>query len=103
LRRWGSKDKSLDNLSDRLEKLEEERGEVKPVEDSDTNDRPYATAEELEQMSSMEKYIAWFNWYVRRYVLRYLERVADHACYIADSSSYIVTGKSNPRRVHMNP
>jgi phosphate transport system protein len=37
------------------------------------------------------------------YILRYLERVADHACYIADSASYIVTGKSNPRRVQMNP
>jgi phosphate transport system protein len=37
------------------------------------------------------------------YILRYLERVADHACYIADSVSYIATGKSNPRRVHMNP
>ncbi|MGE5661215.1 MAG: phosphate signaling complex PhoU family protein [Ignavibacteriales bacterium] len=37
------------------------------------------------------------------HILRYLERVADHACYIADSVSYIVTGKSNPRRVQMNP
>jgi phosphate transport system protein len=37
------------------------------------------------------------------HVLRYLERIADHACYIADSISYIVTGKSNPRRVQMNP
>jgi phosphate transport system protein len=37
------------------------------------------------------------------YILRYLERVADHACYIADSVSFIVTGKSNPRRVQMNP
>jgi phosphate transport system protein len=37
------------------------------------------------------------------YVLRYLERVADHACFIADSVSYIITGKSNPRRAHMNP
>jgi phosphate transport system protein len=37
------------------------------------------------------------------HVLRYLERVADHSCYIADSVSYIVTGKSNPRRVQMNP
>ncbi len=37
------------------------------------------------------------------HVLRYLERVADHACYIADSVSYIVTGKSNPRCVQMNP
>lgn len=37
------------------------------------------------------------------HVFRYLERVADHACYIADSVSYIVTGKSNPRRAQMNP
>ena len=37
------------------------------------------------------------------HILRYLERVADHACYIADSVSYIVTGKSNPKRVQMNP
>ena len=37
------------------------------------------------------------------HILRYLERVADHACYIVDSVSYIVTGKSNPRRVQMNP
>ena len=37
------------------------------------------------------------------HILRYLERVADHACYITDSVSYIVTGKSNPRRVQMNP
>src|SRR5918996_2027689 len=37
------------------------------------------------------------------HVLRYLERVADHACYIADSVSYIVTGKPNPSRVQMNP
>ena len=37
------------------------------------------------------------------HILRYLERVADHACYIADSVSYIVTGKSNPRRIQMNP
>jgi hypothetical protein len=58
LRGWGSKDKSLDNLSDRLDRLEEERGEVKSIDDDDTNDCPYATAEELEQMSSMERYIA---------------------------------------------
>ena len=37
------------------------------------------------------------------HVLRYLERVSDHTCYIADSVSYIVTGKSNSRRVQMNP
>lgn len=37
------------------------------------------------------------------HVLRYLERIADHACYIADSVSYIVTGKTSPRRVQTNP
>ena len=75
MRGWGSKDKSLDNLSDRLDRLEEERGEVKPVEDNVTNDRPYATAEELEQMSSMEKYIAWFNWHVREIMPYYKAEV----------------------------
>ncbi|MGH9975274.1 MAG: hypothetical protein ACRD8Z_05490, partial [Nitrososphaeraceae archaeon] len=40
MRGWGSKDRSLDNLSDKLDRLEEER-EVKPVEDKDANDFPY--------------------------------------------------------------
>jgi phosphate transport system protein len=31
-------------------------------------------------------------------ILRYLERISDHACYIADSVHYIVTGISSPRR-----
>ena len=31
-------------------------------------------------------------------ILRYLERIADHACYIGDSVYYIVTGTSSPRR-----
>jgi phosphate transport system protein len=31
-------------------------------------------------------------------ILRYLERIADHACYIGDSIHYIVTGVSSPRR-----
>lgn len=31
-------------------------------------------------------------------ILRYLERIADHACYIADSIHYIATGESSPRR-----
>ena len=31
-------------------------------------------------------------------ILRYLERISDHACYIADSVHYIVTGVSSPRR-----
>jgi phosphate transport system protein len=31
-------------------------------------------------------------------ILRYLERISDHACYIADSVHYIATGVSSPRR-----
>jgi len=31
-------------------------------------------------------------------ILRYLERIADHACYIGDSVCYIVTGQTSPRR-----
>ncbi|HEY8140808.1 MAG TPA: phosphate uptake regulator PhoU [Nitrososphaera sp.] len=31
-------------------------------------------------------------------ILRYLERISDHACYIGDSVHYIVTGASSPRR-----
>ncbi|MGD1834104.1 MAG: phosphate signaling complex PhoU family protein [Nitrososphaeraceae archaeon] len=31
-------------------------------------------------------------------IMRYLERIADHACYIGDSVHYIVTGNSSPRR-----
>lgn len=31
-------------------------------------------------------------------ILRYLERISDHACYIGDSVLYILTGDSRPRR-----
>ncbi|MFL6357790.1 MAG: phosphate signaling complex PhoU family protein [Nitrososphaeraceae archaeon] len=31
-------------------------------------------------------------------ILRYLERISDHACYIGDSVYYILTGVSSPRR-----
>ncbi|MEO9295603.1 MAG: PhoU domain-containing protein [Nitrososphaera sp.] len=31
-------------------------------------------------------------------ILRYLERISDHACYIGDSVNYIATGESRPRR-----
>ena len=31
-------------------------------------------------------------------ILRYLERISDHACYIGDSIRYSVTGISSPRR-----
>jgi phosphate transport system protein len=31
-------------------------------------------------------------------ILRYLERISDHACYLGDCVSYLVTGRSSPRR-----
>jgi phosphate transport system protein len=31
-------------------------------------------------------------------ILRYLERISDHACYLGDCVSYVVTGLSSPRR-----
>ena len=31
-------------------------------------------------------------------IMRYLERIADHACYIGDSVYYIVTAESSPRK-----
>ncbi|VFJ14163.1 phosphate signaling complex PhoU family protein [Candidatus Nitrosocosmicus franklandus] len=31
-------------------------------------------------------------------ILKYLERISDHACYIADSVNYIETGMTSPRR-----
>jgi phosphate transport system protein len=31
-------------------------------------------------------------------ILKYLERIADHACYIGDSVHYIIAGVSSPRR-----
>jgi phosphate transport system protein len=31
-------------------------------------------------------------------ILRYLERISDHACYISDSVYYVVTGDPSPRR-----
>lgn len=36
-------------------------------------------------------------------LLRYLERIADHSCYIADSVLYIITGKTASRRTQLNP
>ena len=31
-------------------------------------------------------------------IMRYLERIADHACYIGDSVYFIMTGESSPRK-----
>jgi phosphate transport system protein len=46
-----------------------------------------------------------YNWRVRSrcdicnvLILRYLERISDHACYLGDCVFYLVTGLSSPRR-----
>jgi phosphate transport system protein len=31
-------------------------------------------------------------------ILKYLERISDHACFLGDSISYLVTGRSSPRQ-----
>lgn len=55
------------------------------------------------QEKSTEKLLTDSNINPRCYIsalliLRYLERISDHACYIGDSVHYIVTGVSSPRR-----
>ncbi|HET7391808.1 MAG TPA: phosphate uptake regulator PhoU [Nitrososphaeraceae archaeon] len=55
------------------------------------------------QEKSTEKLLTDSNSNPRCYIsalliLRYLERISDHACYIGDSVHYIVTGVSSPRR-----
>ena len=32
-------------------------------------------------------------------ILKYLERISDHACYIADCVNYIKTGQSSPKKI----
>ena len=59
---WG-KVKSLDNLSDRLGRLEKEG--TTATQKIVSRNTPYATAEELEQMTPHEYYEAWFNWSVK--------------------------------------
>ena len=59
-------DKSIDNLADRLGRLEAAKEIASSSDDDDVhvNDVPYATAEELEQMTPHDHY-DWFNWHVK--------------------------------------
>ena len=58
------KDKAtIDKLSDRLDRLESAKDAANGVVGG--GGVAYATAEELEQMTPMQRYIAWFNWYVK--------------------------------------
>jgi hypothetical protein len=67
----GWKGKSIDNLSVRLDRLEEER----EVESGSDDGVAYATAQELEQMTPGERYVAWFNWHVKEIMPYYKEEV----------------------------
>ncbi len=51
----------IDKMSDRLGRLEV----AKNIATSDDAGVPYATAEELEQMTDEERFEAWFNWRVK--------------------------------------
>ena len=69
MKAWG-KIKSIDNLSDRLDRLEGGLIHVNAAADY-----PYATTEELEQMTSTERHVAWFNWHVREIMPYYKAEV----------------------------
>jgi hypothetical protein len=57
-------DKSIDELSDRLDRLEVEN-EISPTSDMSISEFGL-TEDELEKLSPMEKYILKFNWYVNQ-------------------------------------
>jgi hypothetical protein len=56
-------DKSVDNLSHRLDRIEEE--EITEGDSSSKKNASNNTDPELEKLSPMERYILRFNWYVR--------------------------------------
>jgi hypothetical protein len=56
-------DKTVDNLSDRLDRIEEE--EVTEEDSSSKKNTSNNTDPELEKLSPMKRYILKFNWYVR--------------------------------------
>jgi hypothetical protein len=63
-------DKSVDNLSDRLDRIEEEITEEDSSKNTSNNPDP-----ELEKLSPMERYILRFNWYVREIMPDYKAEV----------------------------
>ena len=67
----GWKNKSIDNLSGRLQRLEA----AKEIASSDDAGVPYATREELEQMTDEERFEAWFNWHVKEIMSYYKAEV----------------------------
>jgi phosphate transport system protein len=67
------------------------RAFLKRVIDSGINDKNKHVGDKV-QFLDIRCYISTLL------ILRYLERISDHACYIGDSVHYIVTGISSPRR-----
>jgi hypothetical protein len=61
--------KSIDNLSNRLDRLDNDDA------NNDDDDVPYATAQELKQMTSEESYEARFNWHVKEIIPYYKAEV----------------------------
>ena len=74
---WG-KVKSIDNISNRLGRLEKGT-----TVNQEIVSRPYATAEELEQMTDEERFEAWFNWRVRE-IMPYYKAEVMHLHNISD-------------------
>jgi phosphate transport system protein len=65
----------------------------------DTLYRKYLREVITEQQNDRNRNRTDATCYVSRLlILRYLERISDHACYIGDSVHYISTGLSSPRR-----
>jgi len=66
--------RSIDSLVGRLYRLEAAK-EIASSNQSVDNGVPYATVEELEQMTPMERYVAHFNWFVKEIMPYYKAEV----------------------------
>ncbi|HET7147266.1 MAG TPA: phosphate uptake regulator PhoU [Candidatus Nitrosopolaris sp.] len=81
--------------------LRDKNASVKLYEMDDTVDALYRKylREVITQQSDLDKKETNPRCYISALlILRYLERISDHACYISDSIHYIMTGRSSPRR-----
>ena len=58
--------------------------EVNSISNANDNNFPYATTQELEKMTLMERYVAWFNWRVKEIMPYYKAEVMRHHKIISD-------------------
>lgn len=89
--------KSINSLFNRLGRLEGSKNST--ISDETNSSVPYATAEELEQMTDKERFEAWFNWHVKvempyykAYVIQYhniSEEEYDRRTLEGDQSIYL--------------